>query len=78
MLQVLVGQNAIMATPAMSALIRRRKLYGMSMSATLALQLDLAAVGQGISLGLAHPSSANAKAQFAYGFQLRPLLPGRP
>ena len=26
--QVLVGQNAIMATPAMSALIRRRKLYG--------------------------------------------------
>ena len=29
MVQVLVGQNAIMATPAMSALIRRRKLYGM-------------------------------------------------
>ena len=27
-LQVLVGQDAIMATPAMSALIRRRKLYG--------------------------------------------------
>ncbi|KAK9811703.1 hypothetical protein WJX72_008702 [[Myrmecia] bisecta] len=26
--KVLVGQNAIMATPAMSALIRRRKLYG--------------------------------------------------
>lgn len=26
--QVLVGQNAVMATPAMSALIRRRKLYG--------------------------------------------------
>ena len=28
LVQVLVGQNAIMATPAMSALIRRRKLYG--------------------------------------------------
>jgi len=26
--QVIVGQNAIMATPAMSALIRRRGLYG--------------------------------------------------
>ena len=26
--QVLVGKDAIMATPAMSALIRRRKLYG--------------------------------------------------
>jgi Phosphoglucomutase/phosphomannomutase, alpha/beta/alpha domain I len=25
---VLVGQNGVMATPAMSALIRRRKLYG--------------------------------------------------
>lgn len=28
--QVLVGKDAIMATPAMSALIRRRKLYGMT------------------------------------------------
>ena len=28
LLQVIVGQNAIMATPAMSALIRRRKLFG--------------------------------------------------
>jgi len=32
--QVLVGQNAIMATPAMSALIRRRKLYGELFKAT--------------------------------------------
>ena len=29
-LQVYVGMNAIMATPAMSALIRGRKLYGKS------------------------------------------------
>lgn len=28
LLQVLVGQDALMATPAMSSLIRRRKLYG--------------------------------------------------
>ena len=28
LLQVIIGQNAIMATPAMSALIRRRKLFG--------------------------------------------------
>jgi hypothetical protein len=27
--KVLVGRDALMATPAMSALIRRRKLYGM-------------------------------------------------
>lgn len=35
--QVLVGQNAIMATPAMSALIRRRKLYGKTRQLTLNL-----------------------------------------
>ena len=29
---MLVGKDAIMATPAMSALIRRRKLYGQSQS----------------------------------------------
>ena len=29
--KVLVGQEAIMATPAMSALIRQRKLYGTSL-----------------------------------------------
>ena len=33
--QVYVGMNAIMATPAMSALIRGRKLYGKSNNAFL-------------------------------------------
>lgn len=33
-LQVLVGKDAIMATPAMSALIRRRELYGASFFGT--------------------------------------------